>query len=231
MLAGQHNIKDLLSSFPNLVYCDRMQLYAYNNTIDINIGGVALPKAKYVYDFLGGAVAEYYDLPEARLVGGIYDSDHLKYVYAPKIEAIVLGAGSSHTWIRKLSGASLSGIKTLYTAFDNGYVNMPYIIKTLGLHPAALSNVENICDYFGWYNQQFPQAVTMETDMAFPKLKIVKNLNAPTKADVLSGVNLNGLQVIGGVLDLYYLSTDCYLELPSLKYVGDEIYANYRVVH
>lgn len=193
MLVGQRNIKDLLSSFPNLVYCDGMELYG-DSYDGINIGGVSLPKAKYVYNFLGAAAAEYYDLPKARLVGGIYDSDHLKYVYAPKAEALVLGEGS--TWVRKLSGVSLSDINTLYTTFENG-LDTAYMISALGLNPNELSNIEHACDYNG--DAMFPQAVALETDMAFPKLKIAGTLYAPNKplcADVLSGVNLNGMQCV-----------------------------------
>lgn len=145
MLAGQRNIKDLLSAFPNFVYCDGIELYG-DSYDGINIGGVALPKAKYVYNFLGAAGAEYYDLPRARLVGGIYDNDHLKYVYAPKAEALVLGNGS--TWVRKLSGVSLSDINMLYTTFDNG-LDTDYMIRTLGLNPNGLSNIEHACDYNG----------------------------------------------------------------------------------
>lgn len=230
MLQGQRNIKDLLSAFPNLVYCDGMELYQYNNPVDINIGGVALPKAKYVFNFLGGAVAEYYDLPEARLIGGILDGDNLKYVYAPKAEAIVVGSGRNGSWITKLSGVSLSDIKTMYTTFDNGAVNMHSMIQTLGLHPAALSNVENICHY-RYYNM-YPEMMTIDTDVVFPKLKILRDLyfpNRPISGDVLSGVNLNGLQCCAN-LNMYYLSTDCYVEFPSLQYIQSHIFASSRAI-
>jgi hypothetical protein len=226
MLIGQRNIKDLLSSFPNLVHCHGMELYG-DSYDGINIGGVSLPKAKYVYNFLGAAAAEYYDLPKARLVGGIYDSDHLRYVYAPKAEALVLGDGS--TWVRKLSGVSLSDINTLYTTFENG-LDTAYMISALGLNLNELSNIEHICDYNG--DAMFPRAVALETDMAFPKLKIAGTLYAPDKplcADVLSGVNLNGMQCVNQIT-MRRLEVDCWLEFPSIQYIHNQIFANGQLI-